>query len=48
VAEAIEIGRAAPAQFNVEADYGLARFANAIKHAENGHRNVAILISSMS
>jgi NADPH:quinone reductase len=48
VAEAIEIGRATPAQFNVEADYGLARFADAIKHAENGRRNGAVLISSDS
>jgi NADPH:quinone reductase len=48
VAEAIEIGRVTPAQFNVEADYGLARFADAIKHAENGHRNGAVLISSVS
>jgi NADPH:quinone reductase len=48
VAEAIEIGRATPAQFNVEADYGLARFADAIKHAENGYRNGAVLISSDS
>jgi NADPH2:quinone reductase len=46
VAEAIEIGRATPAQFNVEADFDLARFADAIKHAENGHRNGAVLISS--
>jgi NADPH2:quinone reductase len=48
VAEAIEIGRATPAQFNVEADYGLARFAHAIKHAESGRRNGTVLISSDS
>jgi NADPH2:quinone reductase len=48
VAEAIEIGRATSAQFNVEADFDLARFADAIKYAENGHRNGAVLISSDS
>jgi NADPH2:quinone reductase len=48
VAEAIEIGRAAPEQFDVEADYDLARFADAIKHVESGRRNGAVLISSDS
>ena len=48
VAEAIEIGRATSAQFNVEADFDLARFADAIKYAENGHRSGAVLISSDS
>jgi len=48
VAEAIEIGRAAPEQFEVEADYGLARFADAIEHVERAGRNGAVLISSKS
>lgn len=48
VAEAIEIGRAAPEQFDVEADYDLARFADAIKHIERAGRNGAVLISSDS
>ena len=46
VAEAIEIGRAAPGQFDVEADYDLARFADAIKRMERTHRNGAVLMSS--
>ncbi|MGF6788358.1 alcohol dehydrogenase catalytic domain-containing protein [Paraburkholderia sp. 35.1] len=48
VAEAIEIGRAAPEQFDVEADYDLARFADAIAHIERTGRNGAVLISSNS
>jgi NADPH:quinone reductase len=48
VAEAIGIGRAAPEQFEVEADYDLARFANAIEHIERANRNGAVLLSSDS
>jgi len=48
VAEAIEIGRATPEHFDVEADYDLARFADAIKHIERTGRNGAVLISSDS
>jgi NADPH:quinone reductase len=48
VAEAIENGRAAPEQFGVEADYGLARFIDAIKHIERTGRYGAVLISSDS
>jgi NADPH2:quinone reductase len=48
VAEAIEIGRAAPEQLEVEADYDLARFMDAIKHIERTGRNGAVLISSDS
>ena len=48
VAEAIEIGRATPEQFGVEADYDLARFADAITHIERTGRNGAVLISSDS
>ena len=46
VSEAIEIGRAAPEQFEVEADYDLARAIDAIKHSERGGREGAVLISS--
>jgi NADPH2:quinone reductase len=48
VREAIEIGRAAPEQFEVEADYDLDRFTDAIKHTERAGRNGAVLISSDS
>jgi NADPH:quinone reductase len=48
VTEAIEIGRVTPGQFDVEADYDQARFADAIKHLERTHRSGAILISSDS
>jgi NADPH2:quinone reductase len=48
VEEAIEIGRATPEQFDVEADYDLARFAGAIEHIERTGRNGAVLISSDS
>lgn len=48
VAEAIEIGRAAPEQVEVEADYDLAQFIDAIEHTERGGRDGAILISSDS
>ncbi len=48
VAEAIEIGRAAPEQFEVAADYDLARFIDAIEHIERTGRNGAVLISSDS
>jgi NADPH2:quinone reductase len=48
VAEAIEIGRTAAEQFDVEADYDLARFADALKHIERKGRNGAVLISSDS
>jgi NADPH:quinone reductase len=46
VAEAIEIGRAAPEQFEVEADYDLTRFGDAIEHIERPGRNGAVLLSS--
>ena len=48
VAEAIEIGRATPEHFDVEADYDLGRFGDAIKHVERTDRNAAVLISSDS
>jgi NADPH2:quinone reductase len=48
VREAIEIGRAAPEQFEVEADYDLSQFSDAIKHTERGGRDGAVLISSDS
>lgn len=48
VAEAIEIGRAAPEKFEVEADYDLPRFMDAIEHIERAGRNGAVLISSDS
>jgi NADPH:quinone reductase len=48
VAEAIEIGRTAPGQFDIEADYDLAQFPDAIKHIERKGRNGAVLISSNS
>jgi NADPH:quinone reductase len=47
VKEAIEIGRAAPEQFEVDADYDLARFIDAIEHAERAGRDGAVLISSL-
>ena len=46
VAEAIELGLSLPEQFEVEADYDLAQFADAIEHIERKGRNGAILISS--
>jgi NADPH:quinone reductase len=46
VAEAIEIGRAAPEKFEVENDYPLSRFIHAIEHAERRGRDGAVLISS--
>ncbi len=46
VAEAIEIGRTAPEQFEVAADYDLAQFIDAIGHTERAGRDGAILISS--
>jgi NADPH2:quinone reductase len=48
IADAIEIGRATPEQFDVEADYDLDRFADAIKHIERTGRDGAVLISSDS
>jgi NADPH2:quinone reductase len=48
VAEAIEIGRATAEQFEVEADYNLARFADAIEHLGRAGRSGAVLISSDS
>lgn len=48
VAEAIEIGRSAPEKFEVEADYDLARFADAIEHSERNDRHGAVLLSSDS
>lgn len=44
--EAIEIGRGAPEQFEVDADYDLTRFIDAIEHTERGGRDGAVLISS--
>ena len=46
VAEAIEIGLTTPGQFDVEADYDLAQFADAVKHIERTRRNGTVLISS--
>ena len=46
MAEAIEFGRASPGQFDVEADYDLAGFSNAIEHTERAGRKGAVLISS--
>jgi NADPH:quinone reductase len=46
VAETIEIARAAPEQFEVEADYDLARFKDAIEHMERAGHDGAVLISS--
>jgi NADPH2:quinone reductase len=46
VREAIEIGRAAPEQFEVAADYDLPRFADAVEHMERVGRHGAVLISS--
>jgi NADPH:quinone reductase len=48
VSEAIEIGRAAPEQFEVDADYDLDRFIDAIEHTERAGREGAVLISSDS
>jgi NADPH:quinone reductase len=48
VKEAIEIGRASPEQFEVDADYDLDRFTDAIEHAERAGRMGAVLISSES
>lgn len=48
VKEAIDIGRAAPEQFDVEADYDLDRFTDALEHAERAGRKGAVLISSDS
>jgi NADPH:quinone reductase len=48
VREAVEIGRAAPEQFEVEADYDLDRFIDAIEHTERAGRKGAVLISSDS
>jgi|HubBroStandDraft_5_1064220.scaffolds.fasta_scaffold104609_1 NADPH2:quinone reductase len=48
VREAIEIGGATPERFEVEADYDLPRFADAIKHIERSDRDGAVLISSNS
>jgi NADPH2:quinone reductase len=48
VREAIEIGRAAPEQFEVEADYDLDRFIDAIEHTERAGRKGAVLLSSDS
>jgi NADPH2:quinone reductase len=46
VREAIEIGRAHPEQFEVDADYGLDRFMDAIEHAERAGHTGSVLISS--
>ncbi|WP_419690553.1 alcohol dehydrogenase catalytic domain-containing protein [Burkholderia theae] len=46
VAEAIEIGRAAPEPFEVAASYDLARFAEAIVHMERADRHGAVLLTS--
>jgi len=46
VAEAIEIGRHSPEKFEVEAEYDLAQFANAVEHIERETRNGAILLNS--
>ena len=46
VREATEIGRAAPEQFEVNAEYDLARFIDAIQHTERASRDGAVLMSS--
>jgi NADPH2:quinone reductase len=46
VREAIEIGRAHPEQFEVDADYEMDRFIDAIEHTERAGRKGAVLISS--
>jgi NADPH2:quinone reductase len=46
VREAIEIGRAAPEQFDVAADYSLSRFIDALEHTERAGRGGAVLLSS--
>jgi NADPH:quinone reductase len=46
IAEAIEIGRNSPDKFEVEAEYDLHRFANAVEHIERENRNGAILLNS--
>ena len=48
VRDAIEIGHAAPEQFEVEADYDLDRFIDALEHTERAGRKGAVLISSDS
>ena len=48
VSEAIEIGRTAPEQFEVDADYDLDRFIDATEHTERAGRKGAVLISSDS
>ena len=48
VAEAIEIGRGAAEQLEVEADHDLARFIDAIEHMGRAGRSGAVLISSDS
>jgi NADPH:quinone reductase len=48
VKEAIEIGRAHPEQFEVDADYDMDRFIDAIAHNERAGRTGAVLISSDS
>jgi NADPH:quinone reductase len=48
VREAIEIGRSAPEQFDVEADYGLEQFSGAMAHMERADRKGAVLISAAS
>jgi NADPH2:quinone reductase len=46
VREAIEIGRTAPEQFEVEADYDLDRYIDALEHKERAGREGAVLLSS--
>lgn len=46
VAEAIEIGGSSPEQFDVEADYDIGHFPDAIEHLERAGRRGAILMSS--
>jgi len=48
VREAIEIGRAAPEQFEVEADYEMDRFIDAIEHTRRAGRTGSVLLSSDS
>jgi len=48
VREAIEIGRTAPEQFEVEADYELGQFASAVERIERAGRSGAVLLSSDS
>ena len=44
----VRVTKRAPGQFDVEADYDLTQFIDAIKHNERGGRDGAVLMSSNS